>query len=249
MVTKLAVVGGGMALFLALGALHPRVRPAIDWVETRVNVITGALLFALRTGILLLAERAIEAFGGGAIPITGLHLAAQAVLCFVLLDFARYWVHRADHRFPFLWQFHAVHHSSEHLNATSGLRMHWVDILQLTAIPVVLFGFLFEVDGHVLLGVLLVGSVFDAYQHANLAMDMLRPWNRAWDAVFNNPHFHCWHHTRDGDKKDGNYGQALTIWDRLFGTEVTESRPPESYGIEQPLELSVVGMQRLRPRK
>lgn len=248
MVLKLAVVGGSMALFLALGALHPRVQPVVDWVETRVNLLTGALLFLLRTALLLLADQGVQALGGGLVDLSAVHPAAQVLLAFLLLDLTRYWVHRLDHRVPWLWQFHAVHHSSEHLNATSGLRMHWVDILQLTAIPLVLFGLLFGVDEQVLTGVLLFGAFFDAFEHANIAMDMSKPWNRAWNQLLNNPHFHSWHHTRDGAKKDGNYGQALTIWDRLFRSEVTEPLPPELYGIEEPLELSVIGLQRLRPR-
>ena len=50
---------------------------------------------------------------------------------FLALDFLRYWLHRLHHRVPFFWQFHRVHHSSEHLNATSGLRMHAFDLVQL----------------------------------------------------------------------------------------------------------------------
>lgn len=248
MVIKLAVVGGSMALFLGLGALFPRVQPPVNWRVTAINLFTGALLFGFRTVLLLGAERAAAAVGGGWIDLTPQHWLLQGVVCFLLLDLVRYWVHRADHRIPWLWKFHAVHHSSEHLNATSGLRMHWLDIVQLTAIPWVLFGLCFHVNETVLLVVLLMGSVMDAFEHANIRMNARNPALRAWNLLFNNPHFHSWHHTRDGHKKDGNYGQFLTIWDRLFGTEVTEEQPPALYGIEDPLELGVFSMQLLKKR-
>jgi sterol desaturase/sphingolipid hydroxylase (fatty acid hydroxylase superfamily) len=248
MVIKLAVVGGSIGLFLALGALFPRVQPSVDWRATTVNVVSGALLFAFRTLLLLGADLAVEAVGGGWISLVDTSPWIQGIAGFLVLDITRYWVHRLDHRVPWLWQFHAVHHSSEHLNSTSGLRMHWVDIIQLTAIPWVLFGLVFQLSEAVLLPVLMMGAVMDAFQHANLRLNFQNPVLRAWNLLFNNPHFHSWHHTRDGSKKDGNYGQFLTIWDRLFGSDVTEPLPPALYGLEEPLELGVVSLQLLRKR-
>ena len=50
--------------------------------------------------------------------------------------------------------------------------------------------------------------------------------------VLNNPHFHVWHHIRHGDERDGNYGNSLVIWDRIFGTEVTEDHVPSELGLK-----------------
>lgn len=243
-----------IAGFLALGYLRPRVQPPVDWGETWLNVSTGAAMYAVRTGVLLGLAPALAALGGALVDLSAIRWpAVQALVVFLLLDFVRYGVHYADHRVPWLWSFHRTHHSSEHLNASSGLRMHVVDIVQLTLIPAVLFGVLFDISSFheaVLPGVLLVGAFFDAFEHANLAMDMRKPHNRAWNLLLNNPHFHSWHHTRDGAKKDGNYGQTLTIWDRLFGTDVTEPLPPALYGLEdgQAIAQSPLGLQLLRPR-
>jgi sterol desaturase/sphingolipid hydroxylase (fatty acid hydroxylase superfamily) len=35
----------------------------------------------------------------------------QLLLCVLVADLAQYWTHRAYHEAPFLWRFHAVHHS------------------------------------------------------------------------------------------------------------------------------------------
>ena len=243
-----------IVFFLGLGALRPRVSPGVDWHETLLNVITGGSLYAARIGLILGIDAALGEDARGAISLSALtHPVAQALITFLILDLTRYWVHYADHRVPILWRFHRTHHSAEHLNASSGLRMHLVDLVQLTLIPVVLFRLIFDISGFraaVLPGVLLIGAFFDAFEHANLRWDPSAPLNNAWGKLLNNPHFHSWHHTRDGAKKDGNYGQALTIWDRMFGTDVTEPAPPELYGLEdsQAIQHTLIGLQTLRPR-
>lgn len=249
------VTVGSIALFFALGYALPRREPAARWADVRANVLTGAGLYAVRLGLQVGVAAPISALGGGIIPLHAVRPAAlQVVVAFLLLDFTRYWVHRADHRVGALWNFHRVHHATEHLDATAGLRMHVVDLLQLTAIPLVLFGLLFDVSQFApwaLPVALSIGAFFDAFEHANVRFTLQSPLARAWNRVFNNPLFHSWHHTRDGVKKDGNYGQTLTIWDRLFGSEVTEDAPPELYGLDdaQTLQTGPLAMQLLLPRR
>ena len=244
---------GAMAFFLGTGLLHPRVQQGFLIRETWVNLCTGAFLFGLRVLLVLfVGQVGLQTSGwidGGLLGSTWL----QFLVAFLLLDLARYWVHYADHRVSFLWRFHRVHHSSERLNATSGLRMHAVDLLQLTAIPLVLFGLL--IDGSsfapwVIPAALAIGILVDCFQHANIAMDMTKPWNKALNAVINNPHFHSWHHTQDGELRDGNYANVLLIWDRVFGTEVTQAHPPKAFGLpeDQQLVQHPLGLQALRLR-
>lgn len=238
-----------LVLGLLAGVLWPRDRQRGIFVgESWVNLFNGAFLFPIRLGIGLLG---VDALDVGLVDLSALPAFVQFLVAFLALDFTRYWVHRADHRIPWLWTFHRVHHSAESIDATTGLRMHVVDFLQLTAIPVVLFGVLFRVaDGWVLPAALIVGIVADALEHMNVRFTLDTPWRRAWFAVFNNPLFHAWHHTRDGALCDGNYANALPLWDRLFGSEVTRPEPPALYGLEegQALDGSLVGLQLLRPR-
>ena len=131
------------------------------------------------------------------------------------------------------------------------LSLHVLDFLQLAMVPMLLFGVLLDVRDWaewVLPAALSVGVFFDAFQHANLRFELSKPWNRAWHKVFNNPHFHVWHHTREGAIKDGNYGNSLVIWDRLFGTEVTESTIPPLLGVtaEKSLVNDPLSLQLLR---
>jgi sterol desaturase/sphingolipid hydroxylase (fatty acid hydroxylase superfamily) len=153
-----------------------------------------------------------------------------------------------------LWRFHRVHHSTESLDATAGLRMHAVDFLQLTAVPVVLFGLLLDVShfaSWVLPAAVSVGIVADTFSHMHVEFPHRNPVCRALLYVFNNPLFHSWHHTRDGVLCDGNYANAFPVWDVLFGSNVTRPEPPALYGIDgdQRLDHSLLGLQLLRPRR
>ena len=245
---------GFIGLFLVLGYLRPRAKAEkLLMRETWVNLGTGAGLFALRITLIAVVAQAatwrfvaLGDFGGSAL--------LQFAFVFLLTDLWRYWLHRAHHRVPFLWQFHQVHHSSEHLDSTSGLRMHLLDFIQLSLMPVLLFGVIFDATAfHPGVWVAL-GSIvgfMDAFQHSNLDFELGSPVAKAWDRLLNNPHFHSWHHTRDVmTYGDGNYGQALTIWDRLFGTCVSGPKACRELGLpsEDALELSPLALQLLRKR-
>ncbi|RME24290.1 MAG: fatty acid hydroxylase family protein [Deltaproteobacteria bacterium] len=239
-----------MALFLGLGAAFPRQPQPLLGRHTVVNLATGAWMFLLRVTLVAWVAARTSV---GLVDLGGVeHPLLQLLVSFLLLDLSRYWVHRLDHRVPWLWTFHRVHHSTERLDATAGLRMHVVDFLQLSAIPLVLFSVLLDTSSFapwVLPAALGIGVVADGFQHANLRLDYGHPFWRAWDRVLNNPHFHAWHHNAEGHVRDGNYGNTLTIWDRLFGSDVTGPLPPPVLGLsaDQQLDESVLGLQLLRP--
>jgi sterol desaturase/sphingolipid hydroxylase (fatty acid hydroxylase superfamily) len=248
---RIALQGGAMGLFLGLGALLPRERDQkLLSRDLFVNLATGAGIFVLVAPLM----RAIgDTLQLQLIALPDMHDGLRFLLSFLLLDFCRYWLHYAHHRVPFLWSFHRVHHTSERLDATSGLRMHAVDFLQLALLPILLFGVLMDTRSFadwVIPAAMSVGVFFDAFQHANIRMDLAKPWSRAWHMLLNNPHFHVWHHTRDGELRDGNYGNSLLVWDRLFGTDVTRPELPSALGIPdgQALRNDPLGLQLLRPR-
>ena len=47
----------------------------------------------------------------------------QFVEILLTVDFVTYWVHRGFHQIPLLWNFHAIHHSSEHMDWLAGSRL------------------------------------------------------------------------------------------------------------------------------
>lgn len=244
---------GMMAAMQVMGHLLPRVPgQGLLTRDTVINLSTGTCLYVVRW--LLPLGLLASVMGGGLIDLSFINLPLlQFLILFLVTDLSRYWLHYAHHRIPFLWQFHRVHHSSRTLDATSGLRMHVVDFVQLSLLPVVVTGLLFDVrsfspDVFVSLGFVVAG--FDSFQHANLQFELNHPLRRAWDRLFNNPHFHSWHHTAHIEAcGDGNYGQALTVWDRAFGTCVSQENACTDLGLseDQHLEETMLGLQLLKP--
>ena len=120
-----------LMLGLTAGLVWPREpRPSVFTRETWINLFNGALLFPLRLALTLLG---LEALHVGLVPLGQLgHPVLQFLFVFLTLDFTRYWVHRADHRVPFLWSFHRVHHSSLTLD---WLAAHQPDVIICVNLP------------------------------------------------------------------------------------------------------------------
>lgn len=244
------------AVVLVLGLLAGRIWPreaqsGLLTKESWVNLLNGGLLFGSKLAVTFgAAALGARPLAGRLLDLTALPGWAQCLIAFLALDFVRYWVHYADHRVKFLWSFHRVHHSAETLDSTTGFRMHWVDFVQLATIPAVLFGVLFQIsDGWPIPVALSIGIVADAMEHANVRFPLDTPLRRFWFKAFNNPLFHSWHHTREGQIYDGCYANALPVWDVIFGTDVSRPVPPELYGVEDKQDLAhdLVGLQLLRP--
>ncbi len=155
----------------------------------------------------------------------------------LIAEFGGYWGHRLSHQIPFLWRFHAVHHSSEQLDWLAAARVHPVDqaaTRMFALIPLYLMGFSKET-----FGVLLVLETFHAiFIHANVRLRF------GWlEKFISTPAFHHWHHTNDGpDVVNKNYGGLLPWIDRIFGTHyLPKDRMPEKYGINEPMPGGYVG--------
>jgi sterol desaturase/sphingolipid hydroxylase (fatty acid hydroxylase superfamily) len=249
---SIALHGLAMSIFLLMAYRYPRY-PVTKFLnrESYVNIATGLGVFVIAKPIVMLLQKylSLHIFE---LPFTS--DIARFVVCFIIIDFLRYCLHFVHHRVPFFWQFHAVHHSSEYIDATSGLRMHIFDFLQLSMIPILLFGVLIDTTSFaqwVLPVSLGIGVFFDSFQHANLRFSIDTPFGRIWHSLLNNPHFHVWHHIRNGDEQDGNYGNSLLIWDRIFGTEVTGDYVPTELGLKsfKALQENPIALQLLRKRE
>jgi lathosterol oxidase len=154
-----------------------------------------------------------------------------AVLQFLELllvaDLAQYAVHRAFHQLPFLWRFHAVHHSSVALDWLAGSRLHLVDVVAtrgLVLLPLVLLGF----AQRPLEAYLVFVSFHAVFIHANLRFRF-----KALEPFVVVPRFHHWHHAAADAARDRNFAVHLPWLDRLFGSayEPADGAWPESYGI------------------
>jgi sterol desaturase/sphingolipid hydroxylase (fatty acid hydroxylase superfamily) len=129
-----------------------------------------------------------------------------------LTDLVQYWVHRLFHKAPWLWKFHAVHHSARTLDWLAGSRMHVVEIVclrGLTVIPMTVLGF----DQSMIYLYLIVVYLYATYIHSNIKFDL--EWIKP---ILVTPRFHHWHHGIEKEAIDVNFSIHFPIFDRLFGT-------------------------------
>lgn len=133
------------------------------------------------------------------------------VLAILLIEFAAYWRHRIEHQ-PGLWRFHATHHADEELHWLSVLRKHPVSKfleMLIDSLPVLLLG----LPMWTIAAAQLIRSWWGYFIHADVSWT-LGPAGR-W---LISPAAHRLHHIRDEALMGSNYGNMLTVWDRLFGT-------------------------------
>lgn len=148
----------------------------------------------------------------------GLPAAVQVVMMLLAADFARYWLHRAFHRYQFMWSYHAVHHSPHRLYWLNVGRFHPLEKAvqyALDALPFALMG----VGSEVLAGYFVFYAVNGFFQHSNCDV-RLGPLNY----LISGPELHRWHHSEVIAESNNNYGNNLIVWDVLFGTRFL---PPE----------------------
>ena len=93
------------------------------WSRNGAIAVGSILLLALfyRVTPVVLAFN-LSARGLGLLNKTGLWYPLRCALAFILLDLARYGVHRAFHSFTFLWRLHQVHHSDPDFDVSTGVR-------------------------------------------------------------------------------------------------------------------------------
>ena len=152
------------------------------------------------------------------------------LLDLLILDCWTYWTHRAYHRIGPMWRLHVVHHLDGHLDTTSAVRFHFLEIAlsaALRMIPIILLGvpmmsvIIFEV-------VLLMATLF---HHSNLKLPLRL--ERALSFVIVTPSIHWVHHHAVQADTDSNYSTVLSIWDWLFGTRSATNRHPDmKIGVE-----------------
>jgi sterol desaturase/sphingolipid hydroxylase (fatty acid hydroxylase superfamily) len=158
--------------------------------------------------------------------IKSLHFVWQFLLTLLVADMAQYWLHRAYHEIPFLWKFHAIHHSVEEMDWLAGSRLHVVELL-LTRSCVLLPIFLLGFDVHVVNAYITFVAFQAVYDHANVSVNP-----SFLHYIFVTPNFHHWHHSQEKEALDKNYAVHFSFLDYLFGTAVNSQKMwPTKYGV------------------
>jgi len=233
-------------LFLPLERFFGERRARRSWRELGSD-LGFYFLSSLLPTIVLAAPLAVVAIAGQrllpeGVPATlsALPLWAKLVLGLLIGEVGTYWGHRLSHELPWLWRFHAVHHSTEHMYFLANTRSHPVDMVVTR-----LFGltplYLLGLAGPGAAGsaapvlLLLVGTVWGFFIHANLR------WRFGpLESLVATPAFHHWHHSRH-QPINRNYASTLPVLDRVFGTYYLPRHWPAACGIDAAMPVSLTG--------
>jgi len=131
----------------------------------------------------------------------------------LLLDFVAYAWHRANHRVPLLWRFHAVHHSDSVYDASTAVRFHIGELL--VSLSVRLAAVL--VLGLPVAGILafeIIYAFFNFFEHGNISLSVT--FSGRLSKIFVTPTLHRLHHAAELKNLNSNYGTIFSFWDRLF---------------------------------
>ena len=204
----------------------------IEWREDLFYYLISSMMVQALTFLAFAPSKVVlgvsGGFGGFRALVGSQPLILQVVEIMLLTDLVQYWFHRAFHRVPFLWGFHAVHHSAKAMDWLAGARMHFFEIVALrgvTALPMMTLGYT-PTALQIYIGLV---YVYSSLLHANLRGDFdgLGKWMAT-------PRFHHWHHGLEKEAVDVNFAIHFPFLDRIFGTYFYPAgRWPDGYGVPE----------------
>jgi alkylglycerol monooxygenase len=151
------------------------------------------------------------------------------IVGFFVIDFYGYWSHRLSHQINFLWNKHAIHHSSEEFNLACALRQpiaSFVNLFTFLLIPAALVG----IPASVIAITLPLHLFLQFWYHTKYIKKM-----GVLEHILVTPSHHRVHHAINPEYLDKNHSQIFIFWDKLFGTfqEELDTVPPV-FGITRP---------------
>lgn len=201
-----------------------------EWREDLLYFFISTLFVQALTFLSLAPSLAVLGATQWAGGIRGAIASQPVVLQFLeimfLTDLVQYWFHRSFHQFPWLWRFHAIHHSAQRMDWIAGSRMHVLEVILLrafTTLPMYVMGF----SETALYAYIFFVYLMSVFIHSNVRF---RFGPLAY--LIATPKFHHWHHGVEREAIDKNFAIHFPVLDMMFGTfHLPKNRWPEGYGI------------------
>ena len=214
------IVAGVFALLFLLERFFP-LRKAMRFLLARlaVNIAISALTFVTAAGLVQPVARWALRWSAqesiGLIHLVALPQWAEFALSFLLMDLAFYYWHLANHRAPFLWRFHNVHHVDPDLDVSTAFRFHFGEIAFTSAFTLVQVSAI----GLSVWAFAIYQLAFQAevlFHHSNLRLPI--GFERLLSKIIVTPRMHGIHHSQVRRENNSNFGTVFTFWDRLHRT-------------------------------
>ena len=205
-------------------ALLPRL--LLNLVVAGLAFLTAAVL--IRPVVRSLLDRAgSDSFG--VLHMVPLSPVVQFAVGFLLMDLSFYYWHVANHRFPFLWRFHNVHHFDPDLDVSTAVRFHFGEVA-LSAVFRVVQVTVIGPSGWTYVIYELAFQANTLFHHSNVKLPITV--ERVLNWILVTPRMHGIHHSQVRDETNSNYSVVFSWWDRLH----------RSIGLDIPQSAIVIGV-------
>lgn len=194
----------------------------IRWTNNLGLVFFNSLILRL---IFPVAAVGVAAFatenGWGLLNHFQVSFPLAVVISVVAMDFVIYLQHVLVHAVPTLWRLHRVHHADLDYDVTTGARFHPIEIILSMLIKFATI----VVLGPPLVAVVIFEVVLNAmamFNHGNVRLPL--GLDRVLRFIIVTPDMHRVHHSVEDNEANSNFGFNLSIWDRIFGTYISQPR-------------------------
>ncbi|MEE4282396.1 MAG: sterol desaturase family protein [Pseudomonadales bacterium] len=181
-----------------------------------------------------------EAQGFGLLNLSGTQLPDWVLVGATLASrsFVSYATHWLNHKVPFLWRIHRVHHLDTELDVSSTVRFHPLEmpVSLMIGLPVIL---LLGLSPWVLILYELMDVGVTLFSHSNLRIH--HKIDRFLRYLIVTPDLHKVHHSTIEAETNSNYSAVLPIWDIVLGTFRTNTQAP--------LDVMRLGLEEVRGAK
>ncbi len=232
------ILFGGLTFFL----LIENVLPFFQFKNNKIKHIGLNLFFTFTTiivnfvfaFILIATSNYVDTNQFGIIQIVPMNVILFSLLGVMLLDFFGAWLaHWTEHHVKWMWQFHLIHHTDMHLDASSANRHHPGESV---------IRFVFTLAAVLIVGapvwmVLLYQAMsvtLSQFNHSNIRMPKWLDAGISWLLV--TPDMHRVHHHYRQPYSDSNYGNIFSVWDKLFRTFKKVDNSKLVYGLDTHME-------------
>lgn len=160
-----------------------------------------------------------------------LPLWAAIVLFILVQDLGENVFHRMQHKIPFLWRMHSLHHSDPDMSVLTTYRHFWGDRFFKTFTVWSAAALIISPVREAVIVYFFI-SLWNIVAHANLN------WNFGkWSWVLNSPAYHRRHHSTQPEHYDSNFAALFPLWDVLLGGYNVPDGRPETGLDRQPRSL------------
>lgn len=203
------------APFFAFFAQAPGERVRHGVRNLTLGAVNAAFSGLVCVGVWWAVSHWAEARGFGLLRWLGLSPWARLLGVFLLMDLWMYAWHRLNHRVPFLWRFHRMHHSDPQMDVTTANRFHLGEIFLSCGLRAPVIALIGLGLGELALYELVMFPVVQLH-HANISLSA--PLDRWLRVAIVTPFMHKVHHSNWPPETDSNFASLFSFWDRLFRT-------------------------------